>query len=197
MHDRFGMGFGIVGIERENRISSLSAETCEIGILVAKTRNRAVRITNAPSVTRKTNVTEREEASIEVDYQASPNIGYAQSKQISITVHNNTRKSIRGRLMIKGPEGWEVKPKSYPIASKGHGIAGPCVFSISIPETIKELPSANLFHVLLQGNHKILTSKQFGLAGNTIWTVLGPSGRLLSHWIMRPTFFSHTCQSLT
>jgi ADP-ribosylglycohydrolase len=174
MHDRFGVGFGVVGIERENSISKLSEETCEIGILVAQTRNTAVIIKDAPSVSGKVNCDKSEGIRIEVDYQKCPNIGYTQPREISIIIHNKTEKPTRGTFTIKGPEGWRIKPRSHRLTVKEYDSSDPCVFSISIPETIRRLPSANLFHALFQENRNTLSERHFGLAGNTVWTILGP-----------------------
>jgi ADP-ribosylglycohydrolase len=174
LNDRFKPGGDLVGLERENRLSTLAEETCEVGIAMSLERNKQTTIVgDLPTAKRVIKAAKPVEGvALAADYKGCPTIGYEQSKTLAITVENGTDKPYTGSLTLQIPAGWEVSPGKHDV-EVGAGQTRQYEFSLYVPTSVKNLPYTNLLKAVL-GDAAQLT---FGLAGENVWTVLGPFWR--------------------
>lgn len=172
--DDFKMGWGIINLKRENRLSVLAKETCEIGIAMTKQGNEEIKIMDTPPLARQIETNPPlPRVELEMDYCGLPAIGYEEDKKINVLIHNNLTQSFNGELQLEGPKDWQIEPSIYPVRVPGSTHRA-FSFSLWVPKSIEEMGQINELKATLFSGEKEVSSTIFGIAGKRIWTVLGP-----------------------
>ncbi len=174
IHDDFVMGWGIVNLDRVNKLSELTKETCEVGVAIAKTRNKEVEITDVPQDIRKIKADiPRVDYELDIDYCGKPSIHVGEEKQLALIVCNNTLDPLRGKVTVNLPPQLQMDGVSCPIDIPAED-CGRLEFSVTMAEDSEEISPVNKIEAVLTHNDETLASLTFGLSGAPVWAVLGP-----------------------
>ncbi|MCR8636847.1 ADP-ribosylglycohydrolase family protein [Paenibacillus radicis (ex Xue et al. 2023)] len=172
--DTFTVGIDVV--RPSSLISDLATDTCRVGVALTRSLNSAVSIQDVPAdlgVERIPVARKHKEITIDVDYLGVPAVGFGETKQVALTVTNNTDGTTRGKLLLSVPEGFEISPQEVQLTI-GAGDSFVQAVYIHVPETEKVIPAGITVNAVYESGGREAGRAQFGLAGSQSYYVMGP-----------------------
>ncbi|MBI3986723.1 MAG: ADP-ribosylglycohydrolase family protein [Lentisphaerae bacterium] len=151
--------------------ADFSEDTARVGVEMAFLRNRAVTLTDAPTITIRP--PPEPAFSIEVDYLEEPVLWNVRATPVRLIAHNPTAQAREGTLRVTAPSGIRVELDSAP-ATVSAGGRHEWRATIRRKTPGAWLADKNLFMArwLERGEEK--ASREFGLGGARQWLVYGP-----------------------
>ncbi|NLF92289.1 MAG: ADP-ribosylglycohydrolase family protein [Oligosphaeraceae bacterium] len=145
-------------------IAEFAAETCQIGLEMAQSRNPAVEIVHAPAVAVR--VPRAAQLQLSVSYPSPPVLLRAQGANLELWVDNPTAQQQQGVLRMEAPAGLCCNPAQTPLTLPAGESA---VVEITLARLSAAMPEINLLQARFAGS-----TLEFGLAGTKRLLVYGP-----------------------
>ena len=155
---------------RSNTLYDLAKDTCAAGITMAKYRNTALKIINAPAFPELPHERKIVPA-FKVNYNGIPAMRPGETRIMYIDILNDTDDVFEGNITINAPEGWSVSYDTYAkIAPHGKYSLKLSVTAGTHDNIFRE---KNVFTLKAEHNGKELIYS-FGITGAAVWKVYGP-----------------------
>ena len=169
-------------------LSAVTEITCRAGVTVARELNHAVEIGGIPlALEAVPAVRHRQDVEFSVDYLGPPAVGWGESKELEIALHNHTPDDLWGRLSLALPDGWRAETNGLPVRLPARGQVTTRL-TVSIPREVRTLSDTNLLQLALTsgpniladdsrlkpGGSRALAQEPFGLCAAPVCRVRGP-----------------------
>ena len=164
-------------------LAILTEYTCRAGITLMKEGMLSISISDVPAGLQSVPVTDhRQDIEFSIDYQGAPAIGYMKSKQITVSLTNNSKVSKSGMLKFNLPEGWTVDVSNIQISLTASNIKNIC-YTITVPEDVEIISETNILNLTFTSDSGEEWSHNFGLIGVPECRVLGPFFDSYKDWL--------------
>jgi len=165
----------VIGIDvhrKDNKIFTLAKDTARVGITMVQKRIKDVIIKDVPKdFSPVPFIKPKEDIKIDINYKGLPSIGYGEKKKIEIIVSNNSRRSLVGNLKLVSNE--DLKLSISELNNFKLPFSKSKLVHLSVVVKDNKLPYKNNIKVIFSSKNNESYSNEFGLAGASIWQVLG------------------------
>jgi len=156
-------------------IKDLAEDTCAAGLSLIRDGLLQLEITDIPAHV-KPSLPARAVAplfSIDVVYEGQPSIGYGESAQVKLILHNRSKQPQTGSIFVECAERLTVSLAQASVrVDAGDKQEIPLTFRVK-PD-IAAIPQTNISTVSWSGSDGLIAKAQFGLAGAARVKIVGP-----------------------
>ncbi len=157
---------------RSDRLFDLAEDTCVAGLTMAKYRNTAIEITDAPQYQELPHEKTEKQICISVDYMGIPAIGAGETKQIAVVLHNNTTAEQNCEIELDYPESWSAVYDTSAALTGGEEKRLIVELTAACKDSL--LSEKNIITVRVKPQGGCAESFAFGVAGAAVWKIYGP-----------------------
>lgn len=171
LQDSFSLGIDYA--RQSNSIKDLTADTCAMGVHIARARQTGVEIAGAPREAEPKVSAPPPPLRLKIEYPEGPGISPGQTLNIHAVFVNATQRDIDGEVRVTAPGYLEVPFPEQSVWAPGMDIElADC--EIVCPHEVAELPLANICRAELLVDGEVMDRTEFGIGGSWLWRVFGP-----------------------